>query len=125
MKNYIRLTLVFVATFLVSCAALDAITGTNPDGSRSPGNLLDIAAPFANGFLPGAGYVITGLGGLWAAWRGRKWRALAESTFDVIEDGGEAYKNLKRNLNGAHSGAGVSGLATKIVRRYKKSTLPI
>lgn len=110
--------------FMAGCAALDSALGVNPDGSRSSGFLDSVIAPLANGFIPFSGTAATALAGIYAAWRGRKWRKVAESTFDAVEAGAQAVesvKDLKKRLAGAHIEAGVKGYVTKIVNRYGHS----
>ena len=113
-----------LACFMVGCAALDSALGVNPDGSRSPGFIDGVIAPLANGAIPFSGTALTALAGIYAAWRGRKWRKVAESSFDVIEAGQAAWTNLpelKAKLNAVHDRAGVLNLAKLIVKKYGHS----
>lgn len=106
--------------YVTGCAFLDSVLGANPDGSRTPG-IPDMIAPFANGILPGAGVGILALTNFYAAWRGRKWRKVAESTFDAVEAGAQAVesvKDLKKRLARAHIEAGVKDYAKLIVNKY-------
>ena len=115
-RNLMFTGLALVVVSICGCAFLDTITGTTKEGERTGYSVVDnVLSPVANSFFPGSGMILTGLAGAWAAFRGRQWRKLASTTFDLIETGAPA---LKEDLNKAHEKAGVDALAHKLVAKY-------
>jgi hypothetical protein len=112
--------LLFFGPMLQGCGLLDRVAGVSATGTDLPGpSPAEVAAPWANAVIPGSGLLLTALAGLWAAVRGRAWRRVAETTFDVIEKSKDLdIGKLKDELKAAHDTAGVIALARKIVDRY-------
>jgi hypothetical protein len=122
--KWIPLALVLSCAILSGCGAIDWIAGIDEHGNDLPGaSPAETASPWANTLLPGAGALLLGVTNLWTAIRGRAWRKVAESTFDVIErtqDMTVSIDELKGELAKAHDLAGVISLAKKIVAKYDK-----
>lgn len=104
------------------CALVDFLLGTNQKGESKPNIVSTIVTGALNGLFPGSGAAITAVGGLYAAWRGRKWKAAAKSTWDAVEEHGD--KALKERISAKHRDAGVQKLAQKEVKKYKKPAPP-
>ena len=106
---------------LGGCAIFDAIFGTNPKGEPQPGIVSTILNTALNSLFPGSGAALTGLGGLYAAYRANKYKKAFGSTADVIEEHGDLPKvQLKQKLAAAHEKAGVLDLAQSQAKKYKK-----
>ena len=103
---------------LSGCGVLDGFFGVNPDGTRSGEGAAGVVGPILGTWIPGASAALAGLGGIWAAIRGRNWKKAATATFETIEAGAVAGKQvmeLKKDLAAAHQNAGVYGMVQKVV----------
>ena len=123
---------VFVCAFLLTGAkCIDTATGVtkNPDGTvtvnpNSPvavagGVVGSLPIPFA-GIIGG---IFTGIPGIWAALRGRKYKVALTSTAHVIEDFGKSTEGqaiigkLKEKLAAAHTVADVQAILKPIIEK--------
>lgn len=128
MRHGILVAVSLLALVAGGCSLLDSFFGVGPNGEQMEGGgPSGVVGAITNNFIPGSMAVITGLGGLWAAIRGRSWRKATEATFDVIEAGakaGKSVKDLKAELKVAHSAAGVAGVVKKVVDKYGHASQP-
>ena len=112
-----------LVTALGGCAFLDSLFGVKPDGTPTGGGgVLGTVGSIVGMWIPGATAVVTGLGGIYAALRGKRWKDAAVSTFKTIEAGAEAGKQvteLKKDLATAHRDAGVYELVKAVVSKPK------
>ena len=113
------------AVVLGGCAALDGLFGVKPDGTPDgTGGPAGTIGTILGMWIPGATAVVTGLGGLYAAIRGKRWKDAAVATFETIEAGATAGKSvsaLKDDLKAAHEAAGVGGMVNAVVSQYGKT----
>lgn len=122
---FVALLAVALVMPLVGCAQVVSalnwlLGGEDAQGNPTPGAVQAVSG-FSDLIVPGSSIVLTALGGLWAAIRGRKWKKAFESTATVIEGASKAKRpinELKRELKEAHKAAGVSGLVKAVVDKY-------
>lgn len=123
--RYAFVGLCLVVMLSGGCTLLDSFFGVRPDGTRDPsGGAATAVGGILNTIIPGASAIVAGAGGLWAAFRGKKWKDAAISTIDVIEAGakaGKSVRDLKGELKVAHDAKGVGGLVKAVVDRYGHS----
>lgn len=129
MRYYALLAISLLALAVGGCSLVDSFYGIGPDGTviDPSGGPSTTVGKVADKFIPGSAAVISALGGIWAAVRGRAWKAAAVATFDVIEAGakaGKSVKELKAELDVAHDEAGVKGIVEKVVQKYGHTPPP-
>jgi hypothetical protein len=106
-------------TLLGGCAVLDALFGTNPQGTAEPSLLQTIVGGVLNSWVPGSGAVLTGLGGIYAAFRARQWKKALVATAGTIEQFGDLPKvELKEKLAASHVEAGVADMMKKVCVKF-------
>lgn len=114
-KGLLFVGLCLVMILLGGCAVFDALFGVNEKGEPTPGILQTVVGAALNGLFPGSGAALTGLGGLYAAWRARKWKQAMVATAGTIEEFGDLPKvELKEKLAASHVKAGVADMVQKI-----------
>lgn len=126
MRRFLLPLFFLIMMFLGGCAILDTLFGTNEQGEQKPSILNTIVTTALNGLFPGSGAAITGLGGLYAAYRANRWKKAFTSTAEVIEEHGDLPKAaIKEKLEEAHEEAGVQKMVQGVVKNLATSTTQV
>jgi hypothetical protein len=100
--------------------ALDWIFGVDESGRDKPGpSPAEVGGGLLGTVIPGVTTILTGVGGLWAALRGRNYKKALVESVKVVEAVGSS--DLKKGLSFAHAKAGVQGIVEDVLNKYVRS----
>ena len=114
--RYNLLLFLFTCVILLGgCAVLDFLCGTNYKGEVTGPAPIGIVGTILGSWIPGAAAVGTGIAGVWAAIRGKNYKAALQESAKVIE--ALDNKEVKTGIAQALSAVGLKSLADKAIAK--------